>query len=256
MDMKLQKEPFDAIQTGFKTIELRLYDDKRRKLQKGDTIVFSCLEDNTKTIQKKVSKIHVFSNFADLYSNLPLLKCGYTPFTLQKASANDMREYYTDEQQKKYGVVGIELNEEPLQRFTSAQTGKMPYCSSYEKAFEEIKNMKKESHWMWYVFPQIKGLTPDPVTEYYALKNREEAEAFLNHPVLGKRLKEITQALLDTEAYDPVSIFGYTDSYKLKWCMSLFSEISSEEDVFSKVLEQFCMGLKDNKTVQILSTFN
>ena len=107
-EMKLHPSPFDMIKAGEKTIELRLYDEKRQLLQPGDEIVFT----NTKTgepLRTTVVKLHRFASFAELYRNLPLLQCGYTAADIATASPRDMEQYYSTEKQCQYGVVGIEL---------------------------------------------------------------------------------------------------------------------------------------------------
>lgn len=104
--MNLNQSPFDKIKSGVKTIELRLNDEKRRKIQIGDEIEFV---NNSETLLCNVVNLHRFNSFAELYNELPLLKCGYTPEDIDTASPDDMNEYYTAKQQKKYGVVGIEI---------------------------------------------------------------------------------------------------------------------------------------------------
>ena len=107
--MKLHSSPFEMIKSGQKTIELRLYDEKRRQIKVGDNIVFT----NTvtgETLAATVIKLHVFDSFSELYKNLPLLKCGYTNDDITAASPADMLEYYSREEQEKYGVAGIELS--------------------------------------------------------------------------------------------------------------------------------------------------
>ena len=106
--MNLHPAPFEMIQSGEKTIELRLYDEKRQQIQPGDTIVFT----NTatgETLEKTVVKLHVFPDFVALYAALPLLRCGYTEKDIATAHPDDMALYYSPEKQAKYGVVGIEL---------------------------------------------------------------------------------------------------------------------------------------------------
>ena len=106
--MKLHAVPFEMIKRGEKTIELRLYDEKRRQIKAGDSIVFT----NTatgETLAATVAKLHCFESFEELYRSLPLLKCGYTPEDVDTADYSDMEAYYSAEQQKKYGVVGVEL---------------------------------------------------------------------------------------------------------------------------------------------------
>ena len=107
-EMKLNREPFEMIKSGEKTIELRLYDEKRQKIQAGDTIVFT---NNTtgETLTKTVVKLHRFNSFEELYDALPLLQCGYTAEDVDTASPTDMAQYYSAEEQDKYGVVGIEM---------------------------------------------------------------------------------------------------------------------------------------------------
>lgn len=107
--MKLNASPFAMIASGEKTIELRLYDEKRRQISVGDTIRFSCMNDVSKTLLTKVKELFVFESFEALYKTLPLIECGYTEETVQMASPADMREYYTLEQENKYGVLGIRI---------------------------------------------------------------------------------------------------------------------------------------------------
>ena len=110
--MKLHSQPFEMIKSGRKTIELRLWDEKRQRIRIGDTIVFT----NTisgETLQVTVKKLHRFDSFEELYKELPLLKCGYTQEDIATAQASDMEAYYCAEEQAKYGVVGIELH--PIQ---------------------------------------------------------------------------------------------------------------------------------------------
>lgn len=107
--MKLHDRPFDMIAAGRKTIELRLYDEKRQCIREGDTIVFSRSKAPEQQICAKVVRLHVFDSFAELYRALPLETCGYLPEELAAASPADMEAYYTAEEQARYGVVGIEL---------------------------------------------------------------------------------------------------------------------------------------------------
>ena len=106
--MKLHAEPFEKIKSGEKTIELRLYDEKRQQIKAGDTIVFTN-NATGETLRKRVKQLHIFDSFRKLYEALPLLKCGYTEDDIDTASYADMQQYYSVEEQEKYGVVGIEL---------------------------------------------------------------------------------------------------------------------------------------------------
>ena len=107
--MNLHAAPFDMIARGIKTIELRLWDEKRRLIKVGDEIEFTHSKDSTRTLRCRVVALHTFPSFAELYANLPLLKCGYTADDIATASPDDMNLYYSKEQQEKYGVVGIEI---------------------------------------------------------------------------------------------------------------------------------------------------
>ena len=107
-EMKLNPAPFEMIKCGKKTIELRLYDEKRRKINVGDKIVFTNTEGGEE-LTVKVVKLHIFDSFEELYSSLPLLKCGYTEADFEGAHFSDMEEYYTVDEQKKCGVLGIEI---------------------------------------------------------------------------------------------------------------------------------------------------
>ena len=107
--LNLNADPFEMIKSGRKTIELRLYDEKRSQIQVGDTLVFVHTEDDTRTITATVLALHRFSDFAALYATLPLEKCGYLPEELDTASPADMNVYYSAEKQACYGVVGIEI---------------------------------------------------------------------------------------------------------------------------------------------------
>ena len=108
--MRLHAEPFEMIKSGRKTIELRLWDEKRQKIKTGDTIVFTNT-DNGEKLQAAVLKLHRFPDFETLYKTLPLLKCGYTEDEIDTAQASDMEAYYSVDEQAKYGVVGIELSQ-------------------------------------------------------------------------------------------------------------------------------------------------
>ncbi len=107
--MNLNPSPFEMIRSGRKTIELRLYDEKRQDIKIGDTITFINTEDAADTLQVKVIDLHMFDSFEELYKNLPLLKCGYTREDVRSASPCDMELYYSKERQQQYGVVGIEI---------------------------------------------------------------------------------------------------------------------------------------------------
>lgn len=132
-----------------------------------------------------------------------------------------------------------------LDRFIEAQEG------HYETALAEIKNGKKESHWMWFIFPQIKGLGYSDISKYFAIQSMGEAKAYLAHPVLGKRLCEISECLLDLKSNDPVEVFGSIDAQKLQSSMTLFW-LAGEESAFGDVLMKYFGGLIDWGTGELL----
>ena len=134
-----------------------------------------------------------------------------------------------------------------LQRFIDAQQ------SDYENALSEIKNGRKRSHWMWYIFPQIKGLGLSETSKFYAIKNISEAEEYVAHPVLGKRLIDISNELLNLQTNDAKQVFGSPDDLKLKSSMTLFASLLKSNPVFESVLQKFFQGQKDEKTLHILS---
>jgi uncharacterized protein (DUF1810 family) len=140
--------------------------------------------------------------------------------------------------------------EHNLKRFIEAQQ------SHYPIALAEIKNSKKRSHWMWYIFPQIEGLGFSDTSKFYAIKDMEEAEAFLKHPVLGSRFVGICKELLKQNENNANKIFGSPDDLKLKSSMTLFSLIPNADPVFESVLNKFFNGEKDKKTMRILETQN
>ena len=107
--MKLQDAPFEMIEKGIKTIELRLLDEKRQLIQVGDKIEFTHAQNPTRVLNSRVIALHIFPSFDELYADLPLLKCGYTKEDIHTAKPSDMDAYYTREEQQKYGVVGIEI---------------------------------------------------------------------------------------------------------------------------------------------------
>lgn len=132
-----------------------------------------------------------------------------------------------------------------LERFLQAQDS--GWCS-YNDALKEIKEGKKQSHWIWYVFPQIKGLGHSYNSEFYGISSQEEAKAYLEHPVLGARLREITQALLDCGNPSADDILGFPDVLKVRSCMTLF-DLVSPNDIFNKVLFRFYESQKCDKTL-------
>lgn len=133
-----------------------------------------------------------------------------------------------------------------LDRFVDAQK------FDYSYALEEMRNGRKTSHWMWYIFPQLKHLGRSTVAEYYGIEDLEEARAYLSHPILGERLKEISEVLLSIESNDPYEVMGSVDGLKLRSSMTLFAEVEGNGSVFEKVIDKFYGGNKDEYTLRIL----
>jgi uncharacterized protein (DUF1810 family) len=141
----------------------------------------------------------------------------------------------------------MNMNSDDLNRFLEAQE------KDYATALAEIRNGSKRSHWMWYIFPQVKGLGFSGTSKYYAVNNLDEAEAFMQHAVLGPRLVEICEALLQLKSNNPNSIFGNPDDMKLRSSMTLFASLPSPDPVFQAVLDKYFNGEKDTKTLNLLN---
>lgn len=127
-----------------------------------------------------------------------------------------------------------------------------PQEEAYPRALEEIRSGRKVSHWMWYIFPQLRGLGYSTTAWFYGIEDGAEAVAYLAHPVLGYRLREITRVLLTLPENNPEKIFGWTDSMKLRSCMTLFAQVSGEQ-LFLQVLAQYYQGQKDTATLELLT---
>ncbi len=118
----------------------------------------------------------------------------------------------------------------------------------YDKALAEIKRGKKVNHWIWYIFPQLRGLGHSRRSYYYGIADKAEAEAYLNHPILGPRLREISKELLVHVGKPVTYIFGDIDPAKVQSCMTLFDCISPD-DIFSDVLDSFYDGERDKNSL-------
>lgn len=130
-----------------------------------------------------------------------------------------------------------------LDRFVKAQMGE-GYNVPYSAALAEIQRGRKVSHWIWYIFPQLKGLGRSSTSDYYGISGIEEAKAYMEHPLLRQHLLEITQALLDLKTNDPRKVVGW-DDMKLHSSMTLFALAAPECEVFEKVLEKYFFGRMD-----------
>lgn len=135
-----------------------------------------------------------------------------------------------------------------LDRFIKAQE------QDYETALNEIRQERKRSHWIWYIFPQIAGLGLSSISQYYAIVSMEEAKAYMENAYLREHLLEISKALLALDSNDQGSVMGYPDDLKLWSSMTLFAEAVPEEPVIQEVLDQYFGGKKDQRTLDILRT--
>ena len=135
-----------------------------------------------------------------------------------------------------------------LNRFLTAQE------TVYRTALAELKNGRKRSHWMWYIFPQLDGLAKSATSKRYAIKSIDEARQYLNHPVLGVRLAECAEAVLAVEGRSISEIMGYPDDLKLKSSMTLFASLPEAPAAFAGILDKYFQGERDIKTLNILET--
>ena len=134
-----------------------------------------------------------------------------------------------------------------MKRFIEAQK------RDYQLALDEVRAGKKQSHWIWYIFPQMYGLGRSYFAQLYGIRDLEEAEAYLNHEILGKRLRDITMALLEHDVCSAEEIFGDLDAMKVRSCMTLF-DLISPNDIFAEVLVKFYNGERCGITIAKLST--
>ena len=133
-----------------------------------------------------------------------------------------------------------------LQRFLTAQEG------VYQAALAELRGGRKRTHWMWFVFPQFLGLGASGTSRRYAIRSLEEARAYLDHPVLGARLRECADALLGLTGPSASDIFGYPDDLKFHSSMTLFALASPPGSVFSRLLDRYFGGERDGATVGLV----
>jgi uncharacterized protein (DUF1810 family) len=143
----------------------------------------------------------------------------------------------------KHGAAGDPYD---LSRFVQAQE------DDYAQALSEIRRGRKQSHWMWYIFPQFDGLGFSSTSKRYSIKSLEEAEAYLRHPVLGPRLIECAEAALGVEGRSAYEIFGSPDDMKLRSSATLFAHVSPAGSVFERLLGKYFQGERDDKTLKLL----
>lgn len=138
------------------------------------------------------------------------------------------------------------MDRNELERFRTAQ------ARSFAGALAEIRRGRKTSHWMWYIFPQLRGLGHSSTAQYYGLDGLGEAKTFAAHPVLIGNLRTITQALLDQPSRNANAVFGRTDAMKLRSCMTLFELADPDCGLYARVLEEFFGGSRDRRTIEML----
>ena len=133
-----------------------------------------------------------------------------------------------------------------LERFVEAQN------PVYDHALLELQRGQKTGHWMWFIFPQMQGLGHSTMAEKYGISSLKEAQAYLAHPILGPRLVECTDLMLQISGKTLAEILGYPDNFKFKSCMTLFSRANTRQEIFQKALRKFCGGEEDAKTLEKL----
>ena len=135
-----------------------------------------------------------------------------------------------------------------LQRFVEAQ------AQVYASVLNELRVGRKRGHWMWYVFPQIKGLGGSAMAQRYAISSQEEAAAYSEHPILGSRLRECTQLVMAVERRSAEQIFDYPDNLKFRSCMTLFEQAATDNSLFQDALLKYFDGEPDQLTLEFLKT--
>jgi uncharacterized protein (DUF1810 family) len=133
-----------------------------------------------------------------------------------------------------------------LNRFLEAQ------AAVYDRALSELRDGRKRSHWMWFIFPQLAGLGSSPMSHRYSIRSIEEAREYLAHPVLGRRLLECTQAVLSVDDLSATEILGSPDDMKLRSSATLFANVAGRGSVFERILEKYYDGRRDSRTEELL----
>ncbi len=141
----------------------------------------------------------------------------------------------------------IDLTAQGLERFVEAQD------RVYDSVCDELALGEKATHWMWFIFPQLKSLGRSAMAKHFGIESLEEATAYWQHPILGNRLRECTQLLLTQPNADAFEVFGSPDDMKLRSCLTLFSKVAPDEFVFQHALERFFHGKPDEATLDLLN---
>jgi uncharacterized protein (DUF1810 family) len=135
-----------------------------------------------------------------------------------------------------------------LQRFLDAQAPPV-----YDRVCGELRNGEKQTHWMWFIFPQIAGLGSSSTARFYAMSSLAEAVAFLRHPLLGARLRECTELVLQVSGKTAFEVFGSPDDVKFRSCMTLFDKVTPNDGLFERALTKYFKGERDPRTIELLS---
>jgi len=134
----------------------------------------------------------------------------------------------------------------PFDRFVVAQ------ARCYADVTAELRAGEKTSHWMWFVFPQLRGLGRSPMAQQFAISSREEARAYLDHPLLGPRLVECTRLVMEVRNRSLHEIFGSPDDLKFRSSMTLFAQVAPEQNLFDEAIRKYCSGEMDRRTLELL----
>jgi uncharacterized protein (DUF1810 family) len=169
-----------------------------------------------------------------------------TPNGISHVNHRDPNGYHSCQTLRKRDNTMMQTDPYDLKRFEMAQRG------TYERALEELRRGCKTGHWMWFIFPQLDGLGSSPTARFYAIRNIEEAKAYLGHSVLGERLEECTDVIARLCGRSATEIFGYPDDVKLRSSMTLFEQVSDSGSVFSEVLGKYFAGNPDARTLELL----
>ena len=140
-----------------------------------------------------------------------------------------------------------------LDRFIEAQNSFINETTQYETALKELEAGEKTSHWMWYIFPQIRGLGHSEFAIKYGIANIGEATEYYNHSVLGPRLEKLVETVNHIEGKSAEEIFGHIDAMKFLSCLTLFNEVAPENQLFIDAINKYYNGQKDEKTIKILN---
>lgn len=134
-----------------------------------------------------------------------------------------------------------------LARFVAAQH------DTFERALREVKAGQKQSHWMWYIYPQLRGLGSSPNAQYYGIAGLDEAAAYLTHDLLGPRLISMGEAVVSVEGRSAADIFGKPDDLKLRSCATLFAHVPSTDSIFQRIIDKYFNGQTDPQTIRLLN---